>query len=449
MVRFRLFGIALVVMAALIVMVPGATVAAGYPSLGKGSMSPLITTVDDPANCVVTAPSFYNGVGLIIATFSGDPVFYGATGTLLLQGGKQYLLTAAHVVTQMGNILPDSFSVTFPGLAGTYTGIQYFIAPGWTGFQTDGYDLALVKLNSPVPTTAYDILRNEISGPVTGNIAGYGRYGTGDTGYIPNTFGTLHQGSNTFGEVLFPVPGNPYAFDFDDGSTARNTISNMGFPSDLGLGSEEVFVAFGDSGGPTFFGGLVAGVHSFSYTFGQPYDIDKDLNSSFGEIGVDTRVVIFAKWIDSVTGAPPPSNGGGETITDNFSGPAINRRLWKPYHYDQHQRLAQLGGELRILLYGASSGDPFGAGLYSNFILKGDFEISVDYRLIKWPSGNGVSIGFNNDKRFRAGEFVVRRISVPLNQSSEFKENYNAAFNAGSVPFPLYAYCLSSEKVTV
>ncbi len=325
MVRWRIFGIALVVIAVLIAMRPGATLEAGYLSLEGGTMSSLITTVDAPANHVVTAPSFYNGVGLITATFPGDPTIYGATGTLLLQGGKQYFLTAAHVATQRGNILPSSFSVTFPGLGGTYTGTQFFIAPGWTGFQTDGYDLAVVKLNSPVPTVAYNILRNEISGPATGNIAGYGRTGTGDTGNIEGTFGTLRQGFNTFGEVLYPVPGDPYAFDFDDGSDDRNTIANMGFPSDLGLGTEEVFVAFGDSGGPTFIGGLVAGVHSFSYTFGQPYDIDNILNSSFGEVGADTRVVVFSNWIDSVTVVPLP--GAGYLLGSGLAIPVLWRRL--------------------------------------------------------------------------------------------------------------------------
>ena len=134
---------------------------------------------------------------------------------------------------------------------------------------------------------------------------------------------------------------------------------------------------------------------------------------------------------------PARSNAG--TITDNFDGAAINHRLWQPYNYDQRQRWAQQGGELRIQIDGASVGETFGAGVNSNFLLKGNFEVTVDYWLIKWPNANGVSIGFNNVfGQFKAGEFVIRRISIPLNQSPDFKENYKAAFDDGSIPFPIF-----------
>jgi hypothetical protein len=115
------------------------------------------------------------------------------------------------------------------------------------------------------------------------------------------------------------------------------------------------------------------------------------------------------------------------TITDNFNGASINYRLWQPYNYDQHQRWVQKDGELRIQIDGASVGETFGAGVNSNFLLKGNFEIMVDYRLITWPSANGISVGFNNDNHFTvtSGEFVIRRISIGPN------ENYKAAFDNG------------------
>jgi hypothetical protein len=134
-----------------------------------------------------------------------------------------------------------------------------------------------------------------------------------------------------------------------------------------------------------------------------------------------------------------PARSIAGTITDNFNGAAINHRLWQPYNHDQHQRWLLQDGELKIQIDGASTGpEEFGAGVNSKFLMKGNFEVTVDYRLIKWPNANGVSIGFNNDKHFVAGEFVIRRISIPLNQSPDFKENYKAAFDDGSMPFPIF-----------
>jgi hypothetical protein len=120
-----------------------------------------------------------------------------------------------------------------------------------------------------------------------------------------------------------------------------------------------------------------------------------------------------------------PAHAG--TITDNFDGASLNHRLWRPYNYDQHQRWVQKDGELRIQIDGASVGETFGAGVNSNFLLKGNFEIIVDYRLITWPSANGISVGFNNDNHFTvtSGEFVIRRINIGPN------ENYKAAFDNG------------------
>lgn len=146
-----------------------------------------------------------------------------------------------------------------------------------------------------------------------------------------------------------------------------------------------------------------------------------------------TKLLVVAVFIICLGSLYPALSDAG-TISDNFDGAALNYRLWQPYHHDQHQRWLQQEGELRIQIDGASTGpEEFGAGVNSNFLLKGDFEIIVDYRFIAWPPANGVSLGFNNDYRFKAGEFVIRRISVPQNELPDIKENYKAAFDTGSI----------------
>ena len=75
---------------------------------------------------------------------------------------------------------------------------------------------------------------------------------------------------------------------------------------DLGEGLQEVFPAHGDSGGPTFLSGAVAGLHSFSFRLSSS-DIDAALDQSFGEFSADVRVSAYAGWIDSQIAVPEPS----------------------------------------------------------------------------------------------------------------------------------------------
>ena len=74
--------------------------------------------------------------------------------------------------------------------------------------------------------------------------------------------------------------------------------------NDLGLGDDEVNSASGDSGGPIFIDGKIAGVTSWGFTPGTPPDVLSGVNSSFGEFSSDARVSINAAWIDSIVGDP-------------------------------------------------------------------------------------------------------------------------------------------------
>ena len=75
----------------------------------------------------------------------------------------------------------------------------------------------------------------------------------------------------------------------------------------LARGWEKEFPAHGDSGGPTFLNGAVAGIHSFSFRVSSS-DVDDTLNQSFGEFSADVRLSEYADWIDAeVTVPEPPS----------------------------------------------------------------------------------------------------------------------------------------------
>jgi hypothetical protein len=122
------------------------------------------------------------------------------------------------------------------------------------------------------------------------------------------------------------------------------------------------------------------------------------------------------------------------TITDNFASASINTRLWRPFNDSQHQRVFQEGGELRIQIDGASTGDEFGAGLEGRFLLKGDFVMTVDYRLITWPNANGVRLGFEGPNGGPGSDeiFMVKRRNEGANQAPWPENTYSADFNDGS-----------------
>jgi hypothetical protein len=121
------------------------------------------------------------------------------------------------------------------------------------------------------------------------------------------------------------------------------------------------------------------------------------------------------------------------TISDNFDGATLNTRLWKPFQNPQTQWVQQ-GGELRLTL-GQGAGSQEGAGVKSKFSLKGDFEMTVDYRLITWPPANGVRLGFEGPG-FSADdytEFMIKRVSHGSNEGSmSGKEAFLAAFKEGA-----------------
>jgi hypothetical protein len=129
---------------------------------------------------------------------------------------------------------------------------------------------------------------------------------------------------------------------------------------------------------------------------------------------------------------PPPSyavtayNG---TLVDDFNGPYLNTRLWRPFiEKSPHARIAQQGGELRIQIDGNSYG---AAGVTSKFLLKGDFDATVDYRLITWPDANGVRLGFEGPGADSDQVFLVKRISWGPYDLPNIGEVYLAAFESG------------------
>ena len=267
---------------------------------------PLIVSTDDPGNHVVGPGSGYDGVVQVNLLGQGM-----GSGTLLSTG--MHILTAAHVVTPQGIPAPypaGAISVTFNLPTGDVVvpASRIDVNPTWSWVMAVGGDVAVITLASPAPPQAerHDIYRLADEIGRVGQKYGYGYYGVGITGETFPYFGTKRQGENRYEALGNQLPGafqlsNDYLiYDFDDGTPEHDAFGNMlGIPN-LGLGDREAMAAHGDSGGPTFINGLIAGVTSWGWTFGPPIEVSPNF-SSFGWFGGDTRVSFYASWIDGIT----------------------------------------------------------------------------------------------------------------------------------------------------
>jgi secreted trypsin-like serine protease len=271
---------------------------------------------------------------LIIDTTEGSFLCSGA-----LLGTGRHILTAAHCVTDGFGVLNTlggtaSFATTptgsFTGLLSAPVSIaSVAVNPGWNGdYIFNGYDLAILTLaeDAPVEATRYDIYRDSDEIGVVGTKSGWGTIAQGDVGAAGSPGSGWRTGQNiwelTAAEFWEDATVNDaiMMYDFDNGLAANDAFGAYFGLTDLGLGDFEVVSAPGDSGGPTFIDGKIAGITSFGLTFtdgrdaagnriclpGNP-DILCGLNNSYGEFAGDTRVSAYAAWIDDILLPEPTS----------------------------------------------------------------------------------------------------------------------------------------------
>lgn len=248
--------------------------------------------------------------------------YYG-TGVLLYDGHA--VLTAAHLFANSSSV---SASVFFETTAGQQTVTATRITPLLSYDAAQGNDdLALVWLSSNAPVTAerYNLYRNSDEIGKTLTMAGYGLPGTGAAGELTSYSGNpiRLKASNQFdaeastlkswlgpGMGWTPKAGSQLIADFDNGTTAQDALGRLINLHGTGLGQDEGLVAPGDSGGPAFINGQVAGIASYTASLQTSYaspDIDRVTNSSFGEVAAWQRVSYYQQWIDQNLRAQLPN----------------------------------------------------------------------------------------------------------------------------------------------
>lgn len=235
---------------------------------------------------------------------------YYATGSLLYDG--RAILTAGHLFDPMASSATIRFE-TAQGVQ-TYTSTQILRHPGYD--QDSNNDLAIVWLPTTAPISAdrYALYRNHDEIGKAFVFAGYGRTGTGNLGASDTQNLSRLKAANQFDAdattlknymgssiTWTPNAGTQLIADFDNGNPYNDALGRLIARDGLGLGLNEGLIAQGDSGGPAFLDGALAGVASYTASLSKNStrpDVDTVGNSSFGEIAAWQRVSAYQQWVD-------------------------------------------------------------------------------------------------------------------------------------------------------
>ncbi|MDI1230105.1 MAG: trypsin-like serine protease [Methylobacter sp.] len=266
---------------------------------------------------------------------------YFGTGVLLYDG--RAILTAAHLFASASSSSADIHFETASGQQ-KITSSRIEVMPDYDSVNANN-DLALVWLTSAAPVGAerYGLYRDsdEIGQSLT--MVGYGLVGSGDAGTLATySGGALRMKANNqfdadaamlkswLGSSISwtPTAGTQLLADFDNGMTAQDALGRLINSPGTGLGQNEGMIAQGDSGGPAFIRGQVAGIATYNTSISQGSvhpDVDGVNNSSFGEIGAWQRISHYQQWIDQslraqYPNAPTQADQVQKTVTEGNSG---------------------------------------------------------------------------------------------------------------------------------
>jgi secreted trypsin-like serine protease len=259
--------------------------------------------VSDTLYQTLGADSRYQSVGKFL--YSVGSSGYLASGVLI---SPQWVLTAAHVTAgnnyNGGGISSMSFTLYNGSSSSQYAASNWYTHPGWgatSGSLLAGYDIALVRLSTPVTGFTPATLAPSSEYVEEGTIVGFGTTGTGLTG------STVAGGTKRAGNNMIDVQGDDVTIsssillvDFDQ--PGNTSASSFGDNTPLTL---EYLSAPGDSGGGLFVTRnaqtFVLGITSFGVGLK-----DGVTNSSYSDLAGFTDVTAFSSWITTTMTVPEP-----------------------------------------------------------------------------------------------------------------------------------------------
>ena len=306
---------------------------------------------------------------------------------------------------------------------------EIFINPDWTADASFNNDVAILQLAETAPDSAdrYALyLEADEVGQVIERV-GYGIAGTGNTGEIPGTPRLKRRGFNRYESSIDifnrtrsfnAAPGTQLVYDFDNGLRQNDAFGRDLAIEDLGE-PLEVGATRGDSGGPSFINGQIAGLTSYGFTpivFGT--DVTNEggffnprLDSSFGEFFVDTRTAVYQGFInetiaesnrgdDRIRGTNQDDTLGGNQGNDSIEGLGGNDQLFGGRDNDtllgDDGNDTLFGGRGNDLLSGRNGNDELSGGADDD-TLEGD---NGDDTLFGGQGADVLTGGLGNDGLF-------------------------------------------------
>lgn len=116
-----------------------------------------------------------------------------------------------------------------------------------------------------------------------------------------------------------------------------------------------------------------------------------------------------------------------QVFVEDFNDDHIDPDNWAVVLYGSGAQIAEVNQELQFTMPSNSSGTEFGSRLVSLFLLRGDFDIRVDFSLLRWPYYNGVrtAIGLTDNLY---DDYGVERSSLSASEPLGAHEVYVADF---------------------
>jgi len=300
---------------------PAAALGGGVVELAGGEFHPVLVAgdpngspTDSPSNRVDvnTDKSQYDGVGSVRVQ-TKNAVYIG-TGTPI---SPRHVLTAGHVVdinsdgqvTSKDRISSVNFILNFGGnQTSTILVSRITTHPNYTGFAKPSVndDICVLELASDLPAGVpiYSLPSSDLTAGTTVTMVGYGRSGTGVSGYTTNASFTVKRSGQNNADAFYtqddagqPAANEVFRFDFDgptgSGSFGGGTLGN----------NIETQLGGGDSGGPSFVGTTVVGVNTFTQGSNTPL---------FGSLGGGINVYPYLSFINAaISGASAFGTGSG------------------------------------------------------------------------------------------------------------------------------------------
>jgi len=270
----------------------------------------------DAATYTVGFNQVAGGVNLsgVVLISSGEGT---CTGSLLSDGVS--ILTAAHCMSTPG-ITAQIYFIGSSGLVQYVVSAMsdFFVDPAWYADgenSTLGDDLGIIRLGTPAPSFAvrYDIYTGDatvINAPI--EMAGWGDSGTGLTGANESVYPYGPPGEYpcdaAAGGCALRQGQNVYIANGADFASWSPNVS-IGYFADAVSPNgilNQVDIAPGDSGGPSFYNGQIIGIHDFTACVGSGCSPNSAFGTYWGDTFPGSKSNIA--WIESVEASEPTSS---------------------------------------------------------------------------------------------------------------------------------------------